>query len=196
MSAVQKAIFPAIVVSSLLLVALNQLVQPSATVSADLESAAAETGGDAESVSLTSECAQKALYPEKILPWCALIEKQAGRYAVDPLLIAAVMLVESGGQPQVISHSGAVGLMQVMPRDGIAATFQCINGPCFANRPTIEELKDPEFNVDYGVRMLAGLTDKHGNTRDALKAYGPGDVGYWYADKVLGIYASIQAAGE
>jgi len=50
--------------------------------------------------------------------------------------------------------------------------------------------------VDYGVRMLAGLTDKHGNTRDALKAYGPGEVGYWYADKVLGIYASIQAAGE
>ena len=192
MSAVQKAIFPAIVVSSLLLVALNQLVQPSATVSA----VAAENGGSDGGVTSSEVCAEQALYPEKILPWCALIEKQAGRYAVDPLLIAAVMLVESGGQPQVISHSGAVGLMQVMPRDGIAATFQCINGPCFANRPTIEELKDPEFNVDYGVRMLAGLTDKHGNTRDALKAYGPGDVGYWYADKVLGIYASIQAAGE
>lgn len=196
MTAVQKAIFPAIVMSSLLLISLNHFVQPGATVSADHNAVAAENAGITASATSSDECAQQARYPEKILPWCVLIEEKAGRYAVDPLLIAAVMLVESGGQPQVISHSGAVGLMQVMPRDGIAATFQCINGPCFSNRPTIEELKDPEFNVDYGVRMLAGLIAKHGNTRDALKSYGPGDVGYWYADKVLEIYTSIQVAGE
>jgi soluble lytic murein transglycosylase-like protein len=77
--------------------------------------------------------------------------------------------------------------MQVMPRDGIAATFQCINGPCFTNRPSIAELKDPAFNVDYGVRMLAGLTERHGDIREALKSYGPYDVGYIYADKVLAI---------
>jgi soluble lytic murein transglycosylase-like protein len=196
MSAVQKAIFPAIVLSSFLLISLNHFVQPGATVSADHDALTAEAAGIMASAASSDGCVQQAQYPEKILPWCALIEEKAGRYAVDPLLIAAVMLVESGGQPQVISHSGAVGLMQVMPRDGIAATFQCINGPCFASRPTIEELMDPEFNVDYGVRMLAGLIAKHGNTRDALRAYGPGDVGYWYADKVLGIYVSIQAEGE
>lgn len=100
--------------------------------------------------------------------------------------------MESGGQPEVISYSGAVGLMQIMPRDGIAATFQCINGPCFANRPTIEELKDPAFNVDFGVKMLAGLIGKYGDLREGLKSYGPGDVGYWYADKVLGVYESVR----
>jgi soluble lytic murein transglycosylase-like protein len=103
------------------------------------------------------------------------------------MLVAAVMLQESGGQPDVISASGAVGLMQVMPSDGIAAGFMCVNGPCFASRPTIEMLLDPAFNIDYGVRMLAGLIEKYGSERDALKAYGPYNVEYYYADKVLTI---------
>ena len=78
--------------------------------------------------------------------------------------------------------------MQVMPRDGISASFMCKNGPCFANRPTIAELSDPEFNVKYGTRLLAGLVNRKGNLREALKAYGPMDVGYTYADKVLSLY--------
>lgn len=196
MSAVQKAIFPAILMSSIFLISLNHLVQPAVTASADHKTNRAEEDRGATSADAYGICEEPARYPEKIAPWCALIEEKAGDYGVDPLLVAAVMLVESGGQPEVISHSGAVGLMQVMPRDGIAATFQCINGPCFANRPTIEDLKAPAFNVEYGVRMLAGLIEKHGNTRDALKAYGPGDVDYWYAEKVLGIYSSIQSAGN
>jgi soluble lytic murein transglycosylase-like protein len=102
-----------------------------------------------------------------------------------------VMLQESGGQPEVMSGSGAVGLMQVMPRDGIAATFQCINGPCFTNRPSIAELKDPAFNVDYGVRMLSGLITKYGDIREALKHYGPYNVEYLYADKVLTIQKGL-----
>jgi soluble lytic murein transglycosylase-like protein len=78
--------------------------------------------------------------------------------------------------------------MQVMPRDGIARNFKCPNGPCFAKRPTIAQLKDPDFNVEYGARMLANLVKRQGSLRDALKAYGPMDVGYYYADKVLGLY--------
>jgi hypothetical protein len=103
-------------------------------------------------------------------------------FALDPNLIAAVMLQESGGQHLAYSHSGAVGLMQVMPRDGIAQKFMCKNGPCFTNRPTISELEDPDFNVAYGTGMLAGLNNRFGNIRDALKSYGPMDVGYSYAD--------------
>jgi soluble lytic murein transglycosylase-like protein len=189
MSAVQKALFPGILASSLLLILLNYLVQPRATASAtNMETASKARSGQSQ-----NKCLLAGQYPAKVEQWCSLIEEQAVQHELDPLLIAAVMLVESGGQPEVISHSGAVGLMQVMPRDGIAATFQCINGPCFASRPTISELKDPKFNVEYGVRMLAGLVQRYGNTRDALKAYGPADVDYWYADKVLGIYAMISA---
>ena len=36
--------------------------------------------------------------------------------------------------------------------------------------------------------MLAGLIAKYGNLRDALKSYGPMDMGYGYSDIVLGLY--------
>ena len=137
------------------------------------------------------ECSLNNL-SEGLQPWCELIESTSDRYDIEPSLIAAMVTQESGGQPEVISSSGAVGLMQVMPRDGIAASFQCINGPCFANRPSTEELMSPEFNLDYGVRMIAGLIDRYDDVREALVAYGPMNVGYYYADKVLAIQDNLE----
>jgi soluble lytic murein transglycosylase-like protein len=128
-------------------------------------------------------------FPESVRRWCDAITRHAANNGLDPNLVAAVMLQESGGNPQATSHSGAVGLLQVMPRDGVAASFHCVNGPCFASRPSMAELYDPEFNLSYGTRMLAGLVQKYGNPRDALMRYGPANVGYSYADKILGIYA-------
>ncbi len=133
------------------------------------------------------QCSLSPGYPASIQQWCGLIEQYAGEHGVEPGLIAAVMLQESGGNPGAYSKSGAVGLMQVMPRDGLAASFMCVNGPCFASRPSMDELFDPEFNVAYGVRMLAGLIQRHGSVREALRAYGPMNMGYQYADIVLGI---------
>ena len=135
----------------------------------------------------SGNCQVSPHFPEGILNWCELITQYAEANNLNPNLIAAVMLQESGGQHLAYSHSGAVGLMQVMPRDGIAETFMCKNGPCFASRPTITELQEPEFNIAYGTRMLSGLNDRFGSIRDALKSYGPMDVGYSYADKVLAI---------
>ena len=133
-------------------------------------------------------CLVSASFPDSILQWCEIITAQASNVDISPNLIAALILQESGGDAEAYSVSGAVGLMQVMARDGLAAAFECINGPCFASRPTIEELKDPAFNVEYGTQMLSGLIDRFGDLRDALKAYGPMDVDYSYADRVLKIY--------
>ncbi len=140
----------------------------------------------------SSSCSIPSGYPDSIQQWCGLIESYANQHGVDPNLIAAVMLQESGGNPNAYSKSGAVGLMQVMPRDGLAASFMCVNGPCFASRPSSEELYDPEFNISYGTRMLAGLIQKNGSVRDALKSYGPMNMGYGYADIVLGIMNRYQ----
>ncbi len=193
MTGTQKAIIPGIFIISLLLYFLNSLVNPSSVAVAATEppSSSAKDSAAFPQTNSNSECASQSRYPEKVRGWCLLIETTSAEYGLDPLLIAAVMLIESGGQPEVISRSGAVGLMQVMPRDGIATSFQCINGPCFANRPSIADLLDPEFNVDYGTRMLSGLINKTGDVREALKSYGPYDVGYDYADKVLTIYAGL-----
>jgi len=134
------------------------------------------------------DCQLPTSYPDKILRWCDLIEIYATNNDLDPALVAAVMLQESGGDPIIMSHSGAVGLMQIMPRDGIAASAMCANGPCFAGRPSIAELQDPETNIEFGTQYLKWTIDYYGSTRDGLMHYGPRDVGYSYADIVLGIY--------
>lgn len=138
------------------------------------------------------DCEVSHRFPQGILQWCGMITTLARQADMPPNLVAAIILQESGGDATAYSSSGAVGLMQVMPRDGISASFECINGPCFANRPTIEELQNPEFNVEYGTRMLAGLVAKLGSQREALKAYGPMDMDYRYADKVLAIYENYR----
>jgi soluble lytic murein transglycosylase-like protein len=135
-----------------------------------------------------SDCSISTNFPDNVRRWCGLISQHAAYHGIDPNLIAAMIWQESGGNPDAYSKDGAVGLMQVMPRDGLAAAFMCPNGPCFANRPSMQELYDPAFNIEYGVRFLSGLVSRHGNTRDALKAYGPANVGYYYADIVLGLY--------
>ncbi|HSM25987.1 MAG TPA: lytic transglycosylase domain-containing protein [Anaerolineaceae bacterium] len=173
--------------STLLILTATQLFSTGLQVSASAEEIIVEDT-ILESVIVINECSISASYPASIQQWCSDIELFAMSYELDPNLIAAVMLQESGGDPNAYSKSGAVGLMQIMPRDGIAASFNCINGPCFSNRPSIEELYNPQFNIEFGVKMLKSLFGKFGNWRDALKAYGPMDMGYGYADIVLSIY--------
>jgi soluble lytic murein transglycosylase-like protein len=146
------------------------------------------SNSQASSATTNDECQVSNFFPENILQWCSLITRYASKHGLPPDLVAAIMWQESGGDPQAYSHSGAVGLMQVMPSDGQSASFMCASGPCFRDRPTISELKDPEFNINYGTKMLADLVRRYGNVRDALKSYGPMDMGYYYADKVLGIF--------
>ncbi len=184
--------------ASLLLTVSCLLLTAGATPAAGAASASDDTSSPpslpvqaAEQASFSEgveSCPLSSAYPDEVLRWCDLIVESASEHDLPPELISAVILQESGGDPQAYSSSGAVGLMQVMPRDGLAARFQCVNGPCFASRPTIAELQDPAYNIAYGTRMLAGLYARHGDLRTALKAYGPMDMGYGYADIVLAIY--------
>jgi soluble lytic murein transglycosylase-like protein len=174
---------------SLLLALLGWFLAGQLTLSPTADVAyAANESQTGENSSLSGNCQVSLSYPIEILQWCAVITEQATQNDLPANLLAALILQESGGDADAFSASGAVGLMQVMPRDGIAADFECINGPCFADRPTIEELQDPGFNVEYGSQMLSGLIATLGSQREALKAYGPMDMGYSYADRVLAIY--------
>jgi len=203
MNEVQKAIIPAILIGVVAVFTITRLifdpqtiVQASTSADSTQKEIAVPPSSENEvelaDNSQSVDCAIYPGYPEKITRWCHWIQKYAHDHGLDPHLIAAVMLQESGGNPEAYSHSGAVGLMQVMPRDGLAAAFQCVNGPCFANRPSMEELFDPEFNIAYGVRMLSGLIHRKGAIREGLKSYGPMDVGFRYADKVLAIYQNYR----
>ena len=152
-----------------------------------------ESAPASQSLENGSSCEVSSAYPIEVRDWCDLITKYAKENKLHPDLIAGLIWYESGGDPNAYSKSGAVGLMQVMPRDGLAAEFMCINGPCFAKRPTISELENPEFNIDYGTRMLAGLQNRYNDLREALKSYGPANYGYAYADKVLAIFDTYRS---
>ncbi len=204
MNRVQFAIFPSILLGILVIIFFASLANTSEAVLASAsDSAAPQAAAISTTIKNTAtpsspanrvsqNCSLPSKYPTAVRQWCALIEKFAGQAGLDPKLIAAVMLQESGGNSKAYSKSGAVGLMQVMPRDGLAASFQCSGRPCFSSRPTMAELYDPEFNISYGVRMLAGLAQRTGSLRDGLRSYGPMDVGYYYADLVLKIYQNYQ----
>lgn len=199
---VQKVIFPGLIVGCVSLVlfaflvanpkpaqAFNTREQPR-SAQVQQEQAAGSAGQNIDAA--TSDCPVSGSYPDSIRKWCGYINRYAKENGVDPNLIAAVMLQESGGNPEAYSKSGAVGLLQVMPRDGLAASFMCPSGPCFAARPSMQALTNPEYNISYGSRMLADLIQKYGSVREALRAYGPMDVGYDYADIILGIFQRYQ----
>lgn len=191
-------LIPGVLIGSLALIGLTSLIaaptpveaasaaQPAVTAAAPASKQTSPTRAPSSNVG--SACSLKSGFPQAVRQWCGFIQQYAESSGVEPALVAAVIWLESGGSADAYSKSGAVGLMQVMPRDGLAASFQCANGPCFASRPSMQELYDPEFNISYGVRMLAGLFQRNGSWREALKAYGPINYGYTYADRVLSLY--------
>ena len=122
----------------------------------------------------------------RVISYCQEITSASEQYGIAPEVIAAIILMESGGDASAISTSGATGLMQIMPSDGYASTFNCINGPCFADRPLTVDLLDPKFNINFGSQLLASYISYYGDLREGLFHYGPLDMGYeGYADKVL-----------
>jgi hypothetical protein len=134
-------------------------------------------------------CRVSQNFPPQVLRWCDSITRHAEENGFSPDLIAALIWHESGGNPRAYSADGAVGLMQVMPRDGKAANFQCKKAACFQDRPTIAELQQPDFNIQFGTQLLHQYRQQlNGNLREALKAYGPLKSGYSYADTILAVY--------
>jgi Transglycosylase SLT domain len=91
----------------------------------------------------------------------AIIDRHAVAYGVDPVLVRAVIQVESNFDPQCVSNKGARGLMQLMPET--------------AKRYGIRNIFDPEENIRGGVRELAELlTMFHYDLPRALAAYNAG----------------------
>jgi hypothetical protein len=186
---VQKAIIPGMFLGIIFLIGFTSVLlkEPAARLANSSNPASVFDSNVSAVVQPVGGCSISRSYPDSVRQWCGLIDRYSRENGLDPNLVSAVMLQESAGKPDAYSKSGAVGLMQVMPRDGKASRFVCKNGPCFTDRPSMEELFDPEYNVAYGTRMLSELIQRRGSVREALKSYGPMDVGYYYADLVLSI---------
>jgi soluble lytic murein transglycosylase-like protein len=91
-----------------------------------------------------------------------IIEETAKKYAVDPVLIKAIVLYESYYLSNAVSTTGAMGLMALMP--GIASRFG------------VRDPFDPADNIDGGVRLVKFLSDTfQGDVSLILAGYNAGE---------------------
>jgi murein DD-endopeptidase MepM/ murein hydrolase activator NlpD/beta-lactamase regulating signal transducer with metallopeptidase domain len=109
--------------------------------------------------------------PAVLEPYRADIEAAAAQQGVDANLLALLILVESGGDPEAKSPSGAVGLMQVMP-----ATAEAVARTRGLPPPTPEQLAEPGYNIDVGAWFLARQLREFGSAdvARAVAAYNAG----------------------
>ena len=90
------------------------------------------------------------------------INSTAGWYGIDPLLIKAMIKVESNFNPDAVSPQGAMGVMQLMP-----AT---------AERIGVSDPFDPFENIEGGVKYFNKLMAMfNNNTTLAIAGYNAGE---------------------
>jgi Transglycosylase SLT domain len=105
-------------------------------------------------------------------------------HELDPQLVTAIILVESGARPWALSPKGAIGLMQVMPH---MTSSLALGG----NLATIES------NVEAGCWILADNIRRLGED-DGISAYFWGSEirGVAYLDRVRAARATVRRLAE
>jgi soluble lytic murein transglycosylase-like protein len=133
---------------------------------------------------------------EAVVP---IVERYARRFRLDPLVVLAVIQVESRFDPTAVSEQGASGLMQLQ---GVTARGLAMElGVPWSGD---ELLFDPDVNVMLGCAYLRRLIDRFGDQNAALAAYcsGPtfvearrdanGRIPLAYSDRVWDVLTALQ----
>jgi Rod binding domain-containing protein len=96
-----------------------------------------------------------------ISKWKDLIQKAGDLYGVDANLISAIIVRESGGNPDAVSAKGAKGLMQLMDST--------------AGEMGIRSAFNPEQNILAGTKYFSQMLERYkGDASLALAAYNAG----------------------
>ena len=90
----------------------------------------------------------------------ALIQEAAINSRIDPLLVRAVIKVESNFNPKAVSRKGARGLMQIMPDT--------------ARKLRLNDPFSPRQNIVAGTKYLKQQVESFGDIRLGLAAYNAG----------------------
>jgi len=115
--------------------------------------------------------------------------QQTGRsVGVDPLLLVAVMAIESRFNPFAESPMGAQGLMQVIPKwHPDKVDVKTDKGAMF----------DPDTNIRVGALVLKEYIQSTGSVERALQQYnGSSDPTAPYANKVMAVKAALSQAAR
>ncbi len=134
---------------------------------------------------------------EAVVP---LVERYARRFRLDPLVVLAVIQVESRFDPTAVSEQGAMGLMQLQ---GVTARDLAMD---LGLKWTGDDLLfDRDVNVMLGCAYLRRLLDRFGDQDAALAAYssGPtfvearrdanGRIPLAYSDRVWDVLTALQS---
>jgi soluble lytic murein transglycosylase-like protein len=129
--------------------------------SVPLEAVSTQAGKAAAGTSASGETSRNKTQA-RVEKFRSLIEQAAQRHRLDAALLAAVVHVESGGNPQAVSPAGAQGLTQLIP-----ATAQ---------RFGVHDPFDPAQSLDGAAKYLQGLLGQFGgDVSKALAAYNAGE---------------------
>jgi len=102
--------------------------------------------------------------PKRTIPvnygYDSLIIREAKANGLEPALVKAVIAAESNFSVKAVSHAGAQGLMQLMPKTAAGLGVQ-------------DPFEAPQ-NVSGGSRYLREMLDRYGDLSRALAAYNAG----------------------
>ena len=124
-----------------------------------------------------------------------IIEQEAAKNNIEPELLAAVIYVESGFYPHVVSRANACGLTQVIPKwTGGLETGK--------KKYTCKQLKDPRTSIKVGAQVLGYIIKNYANFNEdkALCMYNAGSIclrkknlykKLYYVKKVRRVYDTI-----
>ena len=94
-------------------------------------------------------------------PYAEIIASAAEAHGVNPMLVSALIQVESGYRPSARSRKGAMGLMQLMPST--------------AREYKVRNPFEPKANIEAGIKHLKTLLDRFPSSVElALAAYNAG----------------------
>ena len=114
--------------------------------------------------------------------------RAGAEHRVDPLLILAVVAIESRFNPLAESVFGAKGLMQVMPK---------YHQEKLSEHGGDTALLEPEVNIQVGAQILREYLRRSGETESALQMYvGDGSPDTLYPGKVLAERARLKQLTE
>lgn len=143
----------------------------------------------------------KRLSSKERLELASIITEQAQQHNLDPLLVIALIQVESTFNTHAQSHKGAKGLMQLLPD-----TARYINKKTDKDILENSNLFDAKTNIALGTAYMEYLLNKtNGNLEYALAAYNMGPANMFrakrenrlpkaYSNKVLKEYTKLQKA--
>jgi soluble lytic murein transglycosylase len=104
-----------------------------------------------------------------------VIRQESRKHSLDPILVLALIQVESGFRYKAVSPMGARGIMQIMPdvAQGIAQESG-VRPQSNVRRFRPEYLDDPVFSIKLGVYYLHDLKKSFRDVSTALVAYNLG----------------------